>query len=75
MIREIRGRAPVSYGEAPSTVADEHGVAEGESGMRWIIAAVALGAGLWWIASSDEEAMRTCQERHSFDTCYYALHR
>lgn len=43
--------------------------------MRWIIAAVALGAGLWWIAASDEEAMRTCQERHSFDTCHYALHR
>lgn len=43
--------------------------------MRWIIAAFALGAALWWIASSDEEAMRTCQVRHSFDTCHYALHR
>ena len=48
--------------------------------MRWIIAAVALaavalGAGLWWIASSDEEAMRTCQERHSFDTCHHAIYR
>jgi len=43
--------------------------------MRWIVAAFVLAVGLWWIASSDEEAMRACQERHSFDTCHYALHR
>lgn len=43
--------------------------------MRWIIAAVALGAAFWWITSTDEAAMRACQERHSFDTCHYATHR
>lgn len=43
--------------------------------MRWIVVALILAGVLWWIGSNDEAAMRTCQERHSFDTCHYALHR
>jgi len=43
--------------------------------INWITATFVLAGALWWIGSDNETAMRTCQERHSFDTCHCALHR
>ncbi len=43
--------------------------------MRWIVAAFVLAGVLWWVGLNDGAAMRACRERHSFDTCHYAIHR
>lgn len=38
-----------------------------------ILAAIVLAACAYLL--DDTEAMAKCQERHSFDTCFYSLHR
>lgn len=39
-----------------------------------IIAALCVPL-IMWLNKTDAEAMAACQERHSFDTCFYSLHR
>ena len=32
-------------------------------------------AAAWWLHVDYEYSMKVCQEKHSFDTCFYSLNR
>lgn len=43
--------------------------------MRYVLAfAILSWAVVFWVLG-ESGAMKKCQERHSFETCLYALHR
>lgn len=43
--------------------------------MRVIILAAVTGAALWANGISNGQALETCQNTHSFDTCHSVIYR